>query len=212
MGFTIEELDDALEHDTLLCQVSAVRSLDDGNVLELDFVLRRGGDQNEHPGDGTAGTVGLRCEGVEAWRLDGPVIDSIGIFDDHPALVPFEACDSHLSYRGAATDPEAILGALYLAHSRAVGSFMDIDDVLSGTAFQPGWTTGTVASGPTSLMTAYANALESQGLEPALLPATRYPPVRSAAELKVCVLDAGHVVAARFETIGDLPTPARSRG
>lgn len=207
MPFSLEDFDAALEHGSLYAWLASVRLSEFDRVAELEFNLRYGWVETGTDAPEVVGRVGLRFRGVADWSLNAQWIGGVQVVDSHPAMAPLVDATSQLSYKGEPADPEATLAALYLTHARNFGSSVAMF-LQPASSFRNGWTTGTVAKGPTSLMQAYARVLEQHGLQASLLPAGDAPSAEARSALTAWTVGEGYVIASSLETYGELPPVA----
>ena len=152
----------------------------------------------------------IDCDNAVRWQLNDPVIHWFSVHDDHPALLPLTDQQGDLYFKGVPGDPLHTADALRSISATLLGRYFDFDaciNTLGGdlaTLLRGGY--GKVASGPVSLLRAFQNVLEHDGVSTTLL-GTHAPKVYVEREMKwipvpqdLAVLDLGEswIVAQSF--------------
>lgn len=178
-----------------------VRSLrqSKGN-LSLDLVLFSGGQSKKE-------RWRIECFGVEAYLFQPECAYTLNLLTKHPTLLPFTEDSTSLHFYAAATNPSETLGALYECHRKIVGDWIPFERFFN-------WelsrlltaSSGLLASGPVSVLSAYAGVLERYGIPTSMLPS--HSPIQSwngksrsakADPLYALILGKSYVVAESFE-------------
>ena len=102
------------------------------------------------------------CVGVLEHRTSLGQCDRFDLYHDHPLLWPYIYPAASVSFYGAAEDPRAVVGALYEQHFGLVSGWIPFPRFMNGNCVEMlRGRYGMLAEGPTPLMTAYAEVLES---------------------------------------------------
>ncbi|SPP65551.1 hypothetical protein [Nitrospira lenta] len=116
----------------------------------------------------------IRCSGVRDYRLHFEFTESIRVVSEHPILLPFVEQVTSLFFTGPAQNPLATVGALWECHRRLVGSWFPFERFLNllpnGLSELLATSGGQLASGPVSVMKAYADVLTAHGVRLSMLP------------------------------------------
>jgi len=128
----------------------AVRlEVDDGNEQHTSWQLRFRRLLEYHLSDV------FNC-GLNVWRTD------------HPVLAQYTDSREYLHFSSAARNPNEAVGELWIAHRELVDDWIPFDRFLNETIKLPGLLAGSgglVATGPSFLISAYANVLDAQGCQ-----------------------------------------------
>ena len=131
----------------------------------------------------------IRCDGVVCWQVSSGPFHRARLHAEHPGLLPYADEQGALSFRGAPAEPERLVDALRAAHVE-VGAHVAFEDDLAE-RLRVGY--GRLASGPVTLLRAYAGVAERHGVDAHL---TVTGPGR--AGLSALELGDSFVVAERF--------------
>jgi hypothetical protein len=118
--------------------------------------------------DSLPGIWDVRCENVLGYALSNGSANWLELTEDHPLLWDFKHQSASAFFYKAPPNADAVVGALYEAHQRAVGSWINFGKHLNGT---PGLSSllaagnGLLASGPLPLLNLYKEILRSHGVE-----------------------------------------------
>lgn len=123
------------------------------------------------------GTWVIRCGHALAYMLGSGRAYSLDLTDDHPLLWEFRHPSASAYFFGAPVNSEACVGALYAAHSNAVGSWISFGSQLNGAPrvselLSTG--NGLLAQGPVPLLSLYKRALLPHGVEVSIV--NEHPP------------------------------------
>lgn len=101
------------------------------------------------------------CLGVLEHRVSIGACNDIDLSYDHPLLWPYIYPEASISFYGAA-DHRLVVGALYEQHLKLVGDWIPFRQFMNGNPIEMvRGRYGMLAEGPTPLMQAYAQVLES---------------------------------------------------
>jgi hypothetical protein len=149
------------------------------------------------------------CSDVWDFRLHGEFAEELRVVSEHPVMLPFTEHVTSLYFYSPAADPLATVGALWERHRQLVGSWLPFERFLNvlpkGLSALLAASCGELASGPVSLMQAYAQVLIEQGIRFSLLPPQ--PPkfwdgdqfVAPTRPLEALVFTDSYVIAERFD-------------
>lgn len=156
------------------------------SVLVLSFGIHKG------KRGGRSAAWALRCDEVCDAKITGLDGGGLRLYPtSHPAARQFVAPQTEVRWHGV-SDELILAGALYKAHTEAVGDWIPFDSYSSIRAISKDKFS---CRGPEFLMRAYADALRAIGKTPQLALGRRYPK-----EIRPRVLHFGdsYVVATRF--------------
>ncbi len=178
----------------------SVQQMPDG--LQLEVALIPGDDADKQ-------RWRIQCVGVRDYRLHGEFAEGLRVVSEHPVLLPFTEHVADLYFSCPAPNPLATVGALWERHRQSVGSWLPFEQFLNvlpqGLAVLLAASSGKFASGPVSLMQAYAEVLTEHGVSSSMLQPR--PPkywegeqwVVPASRLHALIFDTSYVVAQRFD-------------
>lgn len=170
--------------------------------LRLEVVLVPGDDGDEQQWR-------IKCSAVRDYRLHGEFADGVRVLSEHPLLLPFAEEATDLYFSSPASNPLATVGALWERHRELVASWLPFDRFLNvlpgGLSVLLAASSGKLASGPVSLMQAYAQVLTNNGVRSSTLQSR--PPkywdgeqwVVPSKALHALIFNTSYVVAERFE-------------
>jgi hypothetical protein len=197
-------LHDALEAwrvwDTGYGEAAVVSVTETAHVLELRLRFPKSDDAADH--------YIVRCEAVRNHEVHPAEIEEeIRLLDEHELLLEHQAERVTLTFTGTADDTLSMVGALYVAHVDAVGSWYPFERFLNPEMdlvglLQSGY--GQLAEGPEPLIEAYERVLNRYDIRTSRL--TPRPPVWWDGEewtpggegVRVLFLDDMYVVAQNF--------------
>jgi len=110
----------------------------------------------------------LSCKNVLAQSLIREGMFSLQLVDDHPILWEFRQVNASAFFRGIPSNRDACVGALYAAHRRTVGFWINFGSQLNNSSriselLETG--DGLLAIGPIALLNAYREALAPYGVD-----------------------------------------------
>jgi hypothetical protein len=110
----------------------------------------------------------IRCERLHSHRISNDYGWPVLLLEDHPVLWPHQHGAAEAFFYGTPQSAEECVGALYAAHLRAVGEWIDFAKFFNApkplaTMLKSGG--GMLARGPSPLMEVYKGALQGLGLE-----------------------------------------------
>jgi hypothetical protein len=158
--------------DELLALLHTVEFEDNGDMRIVHahwsgdrLVLRA---QVDH-GDETRSSWQLRFTGVLESSLTVLVQCGLNIWQDHAAIDQYTRRRQFLHFSAAPTNPDAVVGQLWAAHSDLAGDWIPFERYLNGElplAKLLASGSGLLATGPDFLISAYAAVLERNGCRP----------------------------------------------
>ncbi len=193
---TLKEAD--LQHESGV-RLGSAHMTSDGLVLEVFLVPGEDSDEQHWR---------VECFGLRSFLLENTFVEDLCLVSEHPVLLPFTEHETDLHFCSPSPNPAATVAALFERHYGLVGPWIPFERFLN-CASRLSWllatASGKLASGPVSLMEAYANVLDQHGIRYAMSPGR--PPtfwdgetwVASDAPLQAVILDTSYVVAERFD-------------
>jgi hypothetical protein len=160
--------------------------------------------------DGSHERRAIECREAVRWRLSDETIYTLEVHDEHPALLAVADDQADLFFTGTPADPSRAADGLRALSARLAGPYLDFDATVNtdagGLAALLGGGYGRLATGPVTLLRAFGEALERDGVRASLVTtgrASRYlghetgwtPPPR---DLSVLDLGESWVVAESF--------------
>ncbi len=151
----------------------------------------------------------IHCFGVRDFKLNGEYSGGLALRSNHPVLLPWIEGTTDLYFSSAASNPFATLGALWESHHKLMGRWAPFENFVNtlskGVSPLLRASSGKLASGPESLMNAFANVLDEHGIRFSILPPR--PPkywdgekwINQTTSLHALVFETSYVVAERFE-------------
>lgn len=109
----------------------------------------------------------IHCTNAIRWELTEDTIYWFRVYDEHPALVPFQDEQGDLYFSSSPRDPDRVADALRAVSARLLGRYFDFDAATNSEAgaladlLRGGH--GKVASGPVTLMESFQEALAADG-------------------------------------------------
>ena len=145
----------------------------------------------------------ITCRGARRWRLTDGARGELRRWRDHVLLWEETQPREELYFSHAPDDALGLLGELYLRHRDAVGRWLPLERYVRPDegvrslveVLQAG--RGRLAAGPSTLIAAYAAALERQGMEPSRVPV---PAEAAPGPVEALTIGDAYVVAAEFVT------------
>jgi hypothetical protein len=154
----------------------------------------------------------VHCTGVQQFHIQDRWVDTIDEATEHPLLWPFTDPLVTIYFRGPASTPLAIVGALYERHRELTGDWIPFHHYLNrypgGLSALLQTSAGEFASGPAKIIDAYAEVLAQHGVRSSRLqrgPAKIWNEQPSVAppSLQVLLLNQSFVIAEDFSATPD---------
>lgn len=178
----------------------SAKNTPDGMVLEFFLVPGNGGDEQHWL---------VECSGVRDFLLHGEFADRLYEVSEHPVLLPYTEQVTELFFYSPSPNPIATVGALFESHRALVADWIPFERFINifpkGLSQLLATSSGQLAAGPISLLSAYSRVLTEHGVRSSMLPG-RQPMFWDGAKwevsdipLRALILESSYVVAERFD-------------